>query len=174
MRIAYADPPYPGMAHLYKDHPDYGGEVDHAELIARMERDYDAWVLHTGSVQLKQVLALCPDDVRLLAWTKGWASFKPGASIKYAWEPVILRNPRDRAKGQPFDRDWFMHNVVTNASTGADHGFNGSKPRAVCDWIFRCMNLNRADVLDDLFPGTGAVSAAWQAWRSQLSLEMPA
>lgn len=25
MRIAYADPPYPGMAHLYKDHPDYGG-----------------------------------------------------------------------------------------------------------------------------------------------------
>ena len=29
LRIGYADPPYPGQAHLYKDHPDYGGEVDH-------------------------------------------------------------------------------------------------------------------------------------------------
>lgn len=24
MRIGYADPPYIGCAHLYKDHPDYG------------------------------------------------------------------------------------------------------------------------------------------------------
>lgn len=37
MRIAYADPPYPGCAHLYKDHPDYGGEVDHVELLQRLE-----------------------------------------------------------------------------------------------------------------------------------------
>jgi hypothetical protein len=32
LRLAYADPPYPGKARLYQDHPDYGGEVDHAEL----------------------------------------------------------------------------------------------------------------------------------------------
>jgi hypothetical protein len=35
MRLGYADPPYPGLAHLYKDHPDYAGEVDHVVLIAR-------------------------------------------------------------------------------------------------------------------------------------------
>lgn len=33
LRVAYADPPYPGCAKLYKDHADYGGEVDHKALI---------------------------------------------------------------------------------------------------------------------------------------------
>lgn len=176
MRVAYADPPYPGCAHLYKGHRDYAGEVDHAELIGRMERDYDAWVLHTGAIQLKEVLALCPDDVRLLAWTKGWASFKPGASIKYAWEPIIISGPRKRetGSGKPFVRDWFMCNVVTNASGAVERDFKGGKPRALCNWIFAAMGLQPDDELDDLFPGTGAVSAAWDAWRSQLSLEMPA
>lgn len=37
-RMAYADPPYPGKAGYYRDHPDYGGEVDHAELVARLEQ----------------------------------------------------------------------------------------------------------------------------------------
>ena len=41
MRIAYADPPYPGCAHLYADHPDYAGEVDHADLLARLNAEYD-------------------------------------------------------------------------------------------------------------------------------------
>lgn len=36
MRFAYADPPYPGMAHLYKGHLDYAGEVDHKALIERL------------------------------------------------------------------------------------------------------------------------------------------
>lgn len=48
MRIAYADPPYPGCAHLYKGHPDYAGEVDHMEL-ARVLSHYDGWILHTSS-----------------------------------------------------------------------------------------------------------------------------
>lgn len=34
MKIAYADPPYIGCAHLYRDHPDYAGEVDHARLMS--------------------------------------------------------------------------------------------------------------------------------------------
>jgi hypothetical protein len=42
-RLAYADPPYPGRARrYYGDHPDYGGEVDHAELVASLSADYDA------------------------------------------------------------------------------------------------------------------------------------
>ena len=32
MKIAYADPPYIGCAHLYRDHPDYAGEVDHPAI----------------------------------------------------------------------------------------------------------------------------------------------
>jgi hypothetical protein len=152
----------------YGDHPDYAGEVDHAELIARMEADYDAWVLHTGSAQLREVLALCPDDVRILVWTKGWASFKPGVPIKYAWEPIIIRNERGRGRALPMVRDWMMCNVTT-AATGAV--IAGQKPRALCDWIFECLGLGPDDELDDLFPGSGAVSDAWTAWRSQLRLE---
>ena len=30
MKIGYADPPYVGCAHLYKDHPDYAGAVEQA------------------------------------------------------------------------------------------------------------------------------------------------
>jgi hypothetical protein len=36
LRLAYADPPHPGNARLYRDHPDYGAEVDHAALIERL------------------------------------------------------------------------------------------------------------------------------------------
>ncbi|MGZ4619816.1 MAG: hypothetical protein ACXV3F_14160 [Frankiaceae bacterium] len=42
LRLAYADPPYPGKARLYRDHPDFGGEVDHAALIEHLAA-YDGW-----------------------------------------------------------------------------------------------------------------------------------
>ena len=35
-RLAYADPPYPGKAFYYRDHPDYAGEVDHEALLSRL------------------------------------------------------------------------------------------------------------------------------------------
>lgn len=49
MRLAYADPPYIGCAHLYRGHPDYAGEVDHAALIERLESNFDGWVLHASA-----------------------------------------------------------------------------------------------------------------------------
>ena len=48
LRLAYADPPYPGKAYLNRDHPDYAGEVDHAALIRRLST-YDGWALSTFS-----------------------------------------------------------------------------------------------------------------------------
>lgn len=33
LSLAYADPPYPGKAYLYRGHPDYAGEVDHRKLL---------------------------------------------------------------------------------------------------------------------------------------------
>lgn len=45
MRLAIADPPYPGCAHLYRDHPDYAGEVDHRccnECLAQWRNGDDA------------------------------------------------------------------------------------------------------------------------------------
>ena len=88
MRLAYADPPYPGNAELYRDHPDYAGEVDHAQLVERLAT-YDGWVLHTSSKAIGYVLGLCPDDVRVLAWVNH--------NIGRAWEPVIVKAARPQA-----------------------------------------------------------------------------
>lgn len=56
MKIGYADPPYIGCAHLYKDHVDFGGEVDHAELIERLQSEYDGWVLHAAATPASMVI----------------------------------------------------------------------------------------------------------------------
>ena len=40
----------------------------------------------------------------------------------------------------------------------------GAKPAAVCRWIFALLGAGPGDTLDDLFPGSGAVSRAWAAY----------
>jgi len=40
----------------------------------------------------------------------------------------------------------------------------GTKPAAVCRWIFDLLGAQPGDILDDLFPGSGAVSRAWAAY----------
>ena len=56
MRMAYADPPYPGLSSkYYRDEPTYAGEVDHVALIAGLSRPgvYDGWALSTSSKALR-------------------------------------------------------------------------------------------------------------------------
>jgi len=161
LRVAYADPPYPGMAHFYKDHPDYAGEVDHAELIGRLNDDFDAWILHTASTTLWDVLPLCPRDVRVMAWTKTFASFKLHVTTAYAWEPVITHGGRKRPETEPTVRDWFACPITLQ------RGLVGVKPEAVCIWIFDALGLTPDDELVDLFPGSGAIARAWETFCRQ-------
>jgi hypothetical protein len=42
----------------------------------------------------------------------------------------------------------------------------GTKPPAVCRWIFDLLGAAPGDSLDDLFPGSGAVTRAWAAFTS--------
>jgi hypothetical protein len=156
MRFAYADPPYPGCAGYYPEKT----ELDHAELVARLSVDYpDGWALSTSSVALREVLALCPPDVRVLAWVKPWAVFKPGVGVAYAWEPVLVRGGRKRTRQQPTVRDWVAEGITLK------RGLVGVKPDAFCFWLFEVLNLQPEDTLDDLFPGSGAVTRAWQRFR---------
>ena len=61
LRLAYADPPYPGRSHkYYGGHPDYAGEVDHAELIASLSAEYDGWALSTSADALREVWGALP------------------------------------------------------------------------------------------------------------------
>jgi hypothetical protein len=162
--FAYADPPYPGQsAKHYADHPDYNGEVDHVELIHRLDRDYDGFVLHTSSVALPGIVPLLPSDVRYMAWAKSFAAFKRNVSVAYAWEPVIVRSVRKpTVNGRVVMRDFIVEPITMKK------GLTGAKPEKVCRWIFEVAGLNPDDLLIDLFPGTGAVTAAWEAWREDL------
>lgn len=170
MRIAYADPPYPGCAHLYRDHPDYAGEVDHEELIDRL-LDYDGWCLHTSSPALSAVLGLVPPsymaDVRIMAWTKGFAAFKRNVSVAYAWEPVLVKAAR-----KPVVKEGLTYRDFINESITLKRGLTGAKPERVCHWLFEVMGCEPEDELDDLYPGTGAVTRAWETWKARPTLPL--
>lgn len=167
MRIGYADPPYPGCAHLYADHPDFAGEVDHAELLARLERDFDGWVLHTHVPGLRVVLPLLPEGARVMAWVKSFAAFKRNVSVAYAWEPVIVKAARKPVvAGRVVMRDWVEAPITLR------RGLTGAKPEKVCMWAFEMVGACPTDTLDDLYPGTGAVTKAWEKWRRLFSLPL--
>ncbi len=159
LRVAYADPPYVGQAKKQ-----YGRqEVDHAELVSSLVRDYpDGWALSCSSPSLKEILAYCPEDVRVMAWVKPFCSFKPNVNPAYAWEPVIVRGGRKRTRDVETVRDWVSEPITLQ------RGLVGVKPRAFCFWLFSVMNLEAGDTLDDLYPGSGAVTEAWEEWQGRL------
>lgn len=164
MRLAYADPPYPGKAHLYENHPDYAGEVDHAELIERL-CEYDGWALSTDEVNLRYVLTLCPPSVRILAWCKPDAMPYP-PNPWAAWEPVLCWPARTEGAKV---RSYLQHPAPPRGFC-ATETFTGSKPIGFCEWVFRCLGAEADDELDDLFPGSGAVGKAWETFKRQPSI----
>ena len=171
MRVAYADPPYIGQARRHYSDDPRCAEVDHGELITRLMRDYDAWALSLSSVSLWTITRLqddqgryiVPEDARICAWVKPFASFKPGVNPAYAWEPVIFYGGRNRGKSAPTVRDWVSANITMQRGT------HGAKPQRFCFWLFDLLGMDLTDTFDDLYPGSGAVSAAWDLWRRRNS-----
>lgn len=168
LRFAFADPPYLGMCGRY-DH-DHGGDgrcwddpETHRLLIERLET-YDGWALCLHVPSLAQMLSMVPGDVRVMAWVKTWASWKPGVYPAAAWEPVIIRGARKRrwAHGDAdTPRDW-------HACVAHQKGFFGAKPPSMVWWVLDCLGVDPSvDSLDDLFHGSGAVLDAYRRWRDQ-------
>lgn len=160
--MCYADPPYIGQAK--KHYGQFGGsEVDHRLLVAQLEIEYpDGWALSLSSPTLKTILPLCPERARVMAWVKPFASFKPGVNPAYAWEPVIVCGGRPYAKDANTVRDWISANITMQT------GMPGAKPEAFCFWLFAVLNLQAGDEFVDMFPGSGAVTRAWERWQRQL------
>ena len=165
MRVAYADPPYIGQAKKHYN----SEEVDHKELIYHL-MDYDAWALSASSSSLQYLLSLCPLGVRIGVWVKPFCSFKKNVNPAYAWEPVIFKGARSvKERGiypQQTVRDWVSANITLRK------GLSGAKPEAFCYWLFELLGMRSSDEFYDLFPGTGAVTRAWQIWCSQLELKV--
>ena len=130
-RIAYADPPYPGMSDLYRGHPDYAGEVDHAELVSRLEL-YDGWALSTWSDSLADVLALCPPEARVAAWFRGERKVPSSRPLR-SWEPVIYV-PARAEKSRLQVSDSLIHR--SRPRTTDPKRVIGAKPAAFCWWLF--------------------------------------
>lgn len=189
MRFAFADPPYIGQAKKHYGCP----EVDHLALIRRLIAEYpDGWALscssptlfmigdliqraayeyfsglsHVHSVEINCKVADCYRDheCRIGAWIKPFASFKPGVNPAYAWEPVIWRGGRKRDREEDTIRDWLSANITLKK------GLAGAKPPKFCDWVFDLLGATDEDELDDLFPGTGVVTARWKARQGKLAL----
>jgi hypothetical protein len=165
-RVAYADPPYPGKARKHYGADPRCAEVDHAALIAEL-LTYDGWALSTASTTLRAVLVLCPAGVRVGAWVKPFAAGKPGVVLNYAWEPVIfvpVRKPRDLMV------DWVRASAAIGSHRQRQSSVKGMKPPVFCYWLFGALGLRPGDELVDLFPGSGAVTDAWEEWSRQLVL----
>lgn len=165
MRVGYADPPYIGQAKLYKNHADYAGEVDHRALAMKLA-EYDGWVLHASSPTIYQVeshlRAVGHSDYRVMAWVKPFAAFKRNVPIAYAWEPVFVspaRKPIVRKDMGFAYRDWLDESITLK------RGLTGAKPERVVHWLLEAMGAEPDDVFDDMFPGTGAVTRAWETWK---------
>ena len=170
MKIAYADPPYLGCENYYPEHE----PVDHNKLIEDLmwgENHYDAWALSCHSPSLfvllnHYLLKGGIGNVRIGAWVKPFASFKPNVNPAYAWEPVIFKaaqRPIDRTK--PTVRDWVSANITLKK------GLVGAKPPEFCFWLFELLRAEPEDIFYDLYPGTGIVTKCWQGWCEQKSVE---
>lgn len=160
-RFAYADPPYPGKARLYRTHPDYAGEVDHAELIRRLS-SFDGWALSTSVAALPEVLALCPQGTRVAAWFRGERPTSSYSPLP-AWEPVLYFGAR-RFLSSGSERRVDALVYVSRPRTTDRRRVIGAKPAEFCAWLFGLLGLEAVDELVDLFPGSGGVAKAWASF----------
>lgn len=154
MRFAYADPPYLGCGSLYsKHHPDaliWDDPEQHSRLIQRLCDEYtDGWALSLHVPSLKTILNMCPNDVRVASWVKPFASFKPGVTRAWTWEPVFFRGGRPIPRTAPTWRDHIAEPITMRK------GLTGAKPWRFCQWVLDGLNYKPGDTLDDIFPGTG-------------------
>jgi hypothetical protein len=160
MRFAYADPPYLGCGAKLYQHPEWDSLETHRDLIGMLVRDYpDGWAMSLSSTTLRDILPLCPVDVRVGAWVKPFASFKPNVNPAYAWEPVIWRGGRTkRSRKVDTIRDYHAENIAMM------RGVPGAKPPGFAMWVTQLLgaDVRQGDTITDLFHGSGAMLGVWR------------
>lgn len=161
MRFAYADPPYPKKAFYYAER----AEVDHAGLIAHLVGGFpDGWALSTSAEALREVLALCPADVRVCAWFKKPRP-TPSRRPVTGWEPLIVW----RGRPYPVAAPQVLSDALIELGRWRSYpgALIGMKPPTFAAWMFQQLGAAAGDELVDLFPGSGAIGRAWIRFTSQ-------
>lgn len=169
MRLAYADPPYIGLARrYYQHHKDYAGEVDHVALVSQLQR-FDGWALSASARSLPVVLDVARqlriEDVQVAAWFRGARKVKSKKPLN-AWEPVVFAGGRQLVElGARVD----ALICRSRPRTTEPNRVIGAKPAAFCAWMFDLLGARPGDEFVDVFPGSGGVSRAWELYASSSS-----
>lgn len=175
IRVAYLDPPYPGSAHYYsvpgtpEFHPEamkWDDPAEHLALMQRAEEEFpDGWALSTDVTSLRALLTGAPARVLPAAWCRGGRRVARLVQVIRAWEPVLYSVPVTPRAKHGAGLDWTV--AVSNGHT-RDGKFQGAKPRKFSFWLFRLLGLGMhpGDELVDMFPGSGAVTRAWDEYRA--------
>jgi hypothetical protein len=122
--------------------------------MAQMDADYDGWALSLSAKSLPVLLSLAPTGIRVCAWVKPFSAFKKNVRIAYGWEPLICRPGRPNNDSEaPCTRDWLSENMALRRGTV------GAKPERFCRWVLDLLGWIDGDTIDDLFPGSGVMSA---------------
>lgn len=170
MRFAYADPPYLGQGasrygHLHSDAAIWDDPATHLGLIERLEDEYpDGWAISTSTMP-DALMCYVGNGRELAIWVRpGWQGSIPQARIMHNIEAVFFRTsvPNTKAAGPIVTKSLVCdpkqgHHVTQNGK--ATH--TGTKPPPFCRWVLDLLGFDpNRDVLDDLFPGEGAMSRA--------------
>lgn len=188
MKFAIADPPYLGRAErwygaagrghfkdegtradVHDDASEWDDPARHALLVGELILGYDGWAIAMTSAlaSIRVYAEAAPPGAFFGSWARTNA-MPDGSRITKAWEPVLFYVPptlrgRDAA---PHASDVLVEGVNVKA------GFLGHKPAKWTRWVLGVLGYDPGrDELHDLFPGSGAVSAAADgllpAWRDQ-------
>lgn len=180
MRLCIADPPYLGRSRWYTaggrgtgtgftangrmdrpadGHPDarlWDDPATHVALVDRLTR-YDGWAIAMSRDSLPVYLAAAP-HARVCVWHNPAAWPPGGNSIHATWEPVLVNVPAARRTPRPN-----RPKDVLIATPPRHLGFVGAKPKAWTRWVLDMLGYDPAtDTVDDMFPGSGAVTAEIQ------------
>jgi hypothetical protein len=166
VRFAYADPPYLGCCgkfygHYHPDGRCWDDLLTHQLLIERLTDEFpDGWALSCASPTLRDLLPLTPADTRIGAWVKPMCAFKKGVRPAYAWEPVLYRGGRNQnPPAPPKGGAQITPKDYVSAPITLRRGLTGAKPERFCRWVLDLLGYADGDILADLYPGTGIMSA---------------
>lgn len=179
MKLAIADPPYLGRADRWYGagrgsgrvitsggrpgrkpdfHPDaarWDRFDSHRLLMVDLAADYDGWAIAGTADSGPKLLRWAPEGTRMGIWARTNA-MPAGARVINTYETVVYFIPperRNRVKGES------VRDVLVSAH--GTSGFLGGKPADWTHWVLSLMGHDpAADVVTDLFTGSGAVAAA--------------
>lgn len=185
MKFAYADPPYLGRAEYYRAHHADAMVWDkpetHQALINRLQAEYpDGWAMSLSERSLRTILPMCPPEARTAAWCTDRARYAGKiVPVRKHFEPVIFYGGRDGSnrtadfivtKQEPLPGG--SRYAMNKPDLRSGKTFVGRKPQAFSLWVLDLLGWQPGDTIDDLFPGTGAVQAAWATRVSQPALAL--